>query len=385
MKRGIIVIFTFFIISVAVVPVGAVAPDELIGTLNEDKGLIDNSINTLVRDSSNDLLYIGTPSGMSVYDTNLEEFIFNQTYSTNLNDVVDICNSYNGDGAYILSANQSYPVREFWGTPESDGFLNISLPSSVELSCIIHTNDNLLFLGSDDGLFEYEISWPYTLTQHDVTHDNVSLDNQIAAMTLGKSEHWLFIGTSNGVWVFDIDTKMFLDFNTLETLGFPVQSLCFDSPSNELYVGTTEGLFIYALTETEATFVETVSESVQHGNLANENILSVGMDSSNRQLYIGTELELVKYDLSESTGVAMSAVGVFGAELGFSQLTDSTVTTISIDQSDDLLYVGTQNGGVNIFEIAYHRGVIETGIIIIGAVIVILPLIVFIKTHGGST
>ncbi len=366
MRRVILsVVVIVLLVTLTIGRVSAVAPDELINVLNEDSGLIDNSVTALVYDSPNDILYIGTPSGLSVYDIVEEDFVLNKTYSDSLNDIVDICNVYDAGGAYVLTANQSYPVREFLGSPESDELLNISFSGLPTLSCITHAQDNLLFIGSDDdGVFEFDGD---TLTQYNVSHDSNNTDNnQVSDLIIGEvvsSSDWLFIGTNNGVWVFDIDAKTFLNFGTLETIGYSVQSLYFDNPENSLYVGTPEGLYIYSITETTATLEATVNEAYQNGDLNDQNIQSLGFDISLRQLYIGTPSELVKYDLDSSGTVQMNA---FAAELGFSQLTDSFVTAIAVDQINDTVYVGTQNGGVNVFAISSERGVIDNIVWIMG-------------------
>lgn len=389
MNRGICFCVVGALIFMLVVPVSAVAPDNLLTTIDKDAGLIDNSITSLVSDSQNDLLYVGTPSGMTVYDTVEQAFVFNETYSNEQTDIIDICEAYNGGGAYILCANQSHPIRQYQEASNFTTPVNASFPDGTILTCTSHSQENLLYIGTyGQGIFEYDLD-TLILTQYNVSHDDIqsTSNNIVTELATGKiigSNDWLFIGTSNGVWVFDIRTKSFIEFGTIESLGYLVQSIYFDNAFKDLYVGRQQGLFIYSMTENNATLEATVSKAYDHGDLASENILSLNMDVASRQLYIGTSYNLVKYDLSESTRVVMSS---FGAELGFSQLSDQVINAIAIDDINDILYIGMQEGGIAIFEIVYDPGVIEFTLEVIGLIGLggLLSLLVFLYTKGKSS
>jgi hypothetical protein len=387
MKRVMSFLIIVALLSVVVIPASAASPDTYSSRLHEGNGLIDNYVTSLVMDTYGDSLYIGTQHGLSVYDSTEEEFTFNSTLNGYQNRVYDIALAYSGAGIYILTNNLSYPVKTYFGS--SVEIKNITFPENPGGSCICHTLGHLLYIGSyGNGLFEFNLN-TYNLTQYNMTHGlNNMVIQDIVTGSVNASSDWIFIGTNEGVSVFDISAKTFLadTFSNLHTLGQEVQSLCFDDSLNVLYIGTEDGVYIYDISETGATAKAVIGTAYSNGGLTNDNILSLGLDAANSRLYIGTGDGFNKYDVSdENDALPQDQLLAF---FGIGVIPDDTITAIAIDTTlfVPLVYAGMQTEGVAIFTINSGASPVdiiswleEWGIYaLIGAVIAILTVL-----YGG--
>ncbi len=102
------------------------------------------------------------------------------------------------------------------------------------INCGIMIDSNLIYLGSDNGVMIYNTE-TYSFKKNDLT-----FPSDVRSMEL--SGDFLWIGTLNGLYCYDLIKKKLHNYS--ESLGLPHQAIfsILNSKQNNLYVGTYNGL-----------------------------------------------------------------------------------------------------------------------------------------------
>ncbi len=336
----------------------AVGPDSVLSPLDSEDGLIDDMVTKLVRDDSNNDIYIGTRNGISVYDFQEEEFVSQTNLSTDRNDVRDMVSLPNGGGIYVATNDYPYPVKYYYRLDSQQTLKNVTFSNQFNrtmydtwLTAIsISNNGSVMCVGlNGEGMVVYNRN-TLTLTSYNTTNGLIS--NAVTSIHRARvySDHdWFFIGTeSGGISIFDASDSSFIHFDALEGLSSPVRVLLYDS--NKLFVGTGDnGVSAFDVTSSDATVRDDLRMTAAGEWLPSNSIYSLAIDGT--QLYVGTYQGLVKYDLEKqelwSTYTLDESDG----------LPDDTVTSLAIvnagSSTEAELFAATQQAGVAVISINY--------------------------------
>lgn len=359
-------------------PIHAVGPDSVDSVLDENEGLINNYVIAIVRDSLSFDLFIGTICGFSVYDILNASFVDSVTFSASEhgNCVYDL--AIGGGGVYIVTGAFEYPVK-FYSRQDSiplrnvtGAYFSMAGPSSIAVSD--NSSGVTLFLGrASKGLYVHHLG---AMRLYNTSHGLVDLSIQTLLLAeVVANTDWLFVGTQSGVSVFDTSNSTFLSFNDLETIPDPVYSLAHDPYEKRLYVGTNNGLFVYQIDEDGVELEFSLSLD---SFLAGKRILSLALDG--HELYIGTPDGLHKYNLE-----VMGLEGTFLLDTE-DNMPSNIVTVIFIDDfssSNAVLYAGTFGGGIAIIKASYEPTWLELygiyGAVIGGVIVIFIALVRYAK------
>lgn len=364
MKRIMHLILAIMILSVMITPVIAVGPDSVVSELNSGNGLIDDMVTGVVRDDSNNDIYIGTRNGISVYDFQEEEFVSHTNLSTDRNDVRDMVSLPNGGGVYVATNDYPYPVKYYYRLDQFQNLKNYTFNNQFNrtmyddsLTAIsVSSNGSVLCVGIGGGLEGIVVYNRNTLTLTSYNTTNGLISNAVTCILRARvySDHdWFFIGTdigteSGAISVFDASDSTFIHFDALEHIESPVRTLLYDS--NRLFVGTNDdGVFGFDITSTEATQNDNLRMTAADAWLPSNSIHSLDIDGN--QLYIGTHEGLVKYDLVEQESWSTWILDESN------DMPDNRVTSLAIVNSgsptEAKIFAGTQLGGVAVISINY--------------------------------
>jgi len=183
------------------------------------------------------------------------------------------------------------------------------------------TVDNAhLYLGSDNGVLIYN-----TLTD---AYEKTPVRLPVNVRALSKDGHTLWIGTLNGLYMYDLISHKLKRFDAKHTKGLPnstVYSLV-QTNGGDLYIGTYNGLCYYSKTKNafiRVPITQTGCNNVFVNSLFDDNIRNC--------IWIGTEGELFKYDKRSHLVSSISS------------LSGNTIKSLALDDGGRLL-IGTDNG-----------------------------------------
>lgn len=184
---------------------------------HQEVGLLNNSINCLLEDRQNNLIYIGTNGGgLSVFNPRNEHFT-HYTYDGTENCissgfVYDLC--FNNDSNVIIAS--SYGISIF--NPKSKKFDNFEVSEQtngefpyVAATSILSVNDVHIWVGTyGQGLIKLntkERRYKKYLIPLDDTHQ--SNCNIIEKIIFGKDDNHIWLATGGGLYEFDIQNELF--------------------------------------------------------------------------------------------------------------------------------------------------------------------------------
>jgi len=193
--------------------------------------------------------------------------------------------------------------------------------NSTRIYCGITVEDQYLYFGGDNGLLIYNY-------QADCYEElQVSFPGDIRALALQENDLW--IGTLNGLYVYNMLSGDLRRINREENKGLPhetIYSLVL-SADGRLYIGTYNGLCFYE--KNEDKFQEIALPA--HLYKSNQFVNVLLEDTLRNCIWIGTEGELFKYNPSNGD---ITCIDIFH---------DNSVKSLALDQYQNLL-AGTDNG-----------------------------------------
>ncbi len=270
------------------------------------------SINTLFEDNDSNL-WIGTVSGLHLYNRKKDDFINIGHINTNLNRFV---NSY--------------------------------------ISALCMDNQSLLWVGTiGDGINVYNTNnqtvrnYPYNI--YDL--DGIS-SYRINCITIDKDNN-IWIGTQNGLNLFSDKIDGFKHFyyeqgNPESLSNNHIICLIVDREGN-LWIGTKDGSINKLIKKDNSFLFKRYNINTKEGSLSNNSILSLCADKRNN-LWIGTENGGL-YQMNINT----NNLKVFQVKEGYLYSLNSNSIWSLYSDYEGRLWIGTYNKGINVIDNEFNK------------------------------
>lgn len=213
----------------------------------------------------------------------------------------------------------------------SERFVAFSKRNGVidnQVWAICKDNKGRYWFGTNEGITVYDPAAPKELAYHSFTKEDGLPGNKIRAITSDKSGN-LWIATWGGrVIKYDIQSSRFVPVAALnDIVNIYVSALLVDS-RNRLWIGTSEGIVIYDLATAAIRTMRTID------GLSDNDVMCIFEDSKSR-IWIGTKQKgATMYDGQK--------LKVFNRENG---LNYNNISSITEDKQHNIWF-GTEGGGV---------------------------------------
>lgn len=317
------------------------------------KGINGNKVNCIYEDQTG-TIWVGTESGINKFDRIQNKFKlftprinFNLTNSTN-----NVWSIYDDVKNNILYVGTDAGLTVF--DRETGASFSIEIPSTIKsastaVTCIAAFGEHTLLVGCEHGLFEYNKAnhkiIPFKLSgkQKDLLREKFIL------CAIPDSKNNLWIGTKEGLFSIAMKDRSFNYFvnnsNAKLALSNNDIRVVFEDKAGTIWVGTNGG-GLNRVDFIEATkgitdkiyFVKYLSKTEDESTLSNNNILSIAQ-TKNGSLWIGTYGGGLN-ELDTKTGKVNRCSA-------FKAIQNSTIYSI-LPESDDLLWCSTNNGLVKL-------------------------------------
>ncbi|SDW70080.1 Signal transduction histidine kinase [Lutibacter oricola] len=233
-------------------------------------------------------------------------------------------------------------------TVEDLNFVNIKDGvSNIAISTIIQDQYGFIWMGTNGvGLNRFD-GIDYSVYKH-VVNDSTSISSSLVFCSYIDSKKRLWIGTEDGLNLYDRDLDQFkqvqfLTTSTNNSSSVSVGSIIEDV-AGDLLIGTYEqGLYKLS---TEALKPSKIPFLVKNEDVQFINVNSL-QKASNGKIYAGTSLGLKEYD--STTGTLKSTI--FNGKNGFETVNDA-IETLLIDEQQNY-WIGTLTNGV--FKIEFDK------------------------------
>jgi len=305
----------------------------------------DNLNSLYVRSLCYDLqgkLWIGTFNGLNIYEEEtgiMESFTHNPVDSKSIsqNSIRSIYLDAQGGmwiGTYFGGCDYYHPLKIQFKYIQNSPLEN-SLSDNV-VSCIVEDKNGNLWIGTNDyGLNFYDIEKDH-FTHFDFKRDNKEIgSNNIKAIFLDELRKNVYVGThSGGLIVLNLQTKKterYLPSNS--NLKSENIYAIISKNDKELWIGTLNGLFKFNL-QTK-TFSAIVKDKYGH-KLQDKQITYLYEDTKNR-LWIGSDNNLSVYSVNDDL---LEKIPLFSYEISES----IKFVNCIMEDSRNLIWIGTREG-----------------------------------------
>lgn len=280
--------------------------------------LPSNDINCLFKDSTNNILYVGTTAGLWQY-------------------------------------NLTTRVGKVYNTAGGAEF-GVQLPNNNVISIVKDIINNVVYVGTNGGgLWVYYCGLKYgrVFDSMDIfIGDPIPSDIILSLSLSSNTAHNVVLGTSAGVWKGTVANVALNTGKLFDAAGgagvgdqLPnnlVYGISCDISLNTLYAATNAGVWQYNITTDTGKVYNTAGGAGAGQQLTSNSTRCIVKDSINNILYVGTlAFGIWQYNVATDTGIRYRTTG--GATNGV-QLPDDGIRSLSKDESDNILYVGTGNG-----------------------------------------
>ena len=289
----------------------------VVNNLNVQNGLAGESVFKIFKDKYG-IIWIGTGNGLNSFN-GYRLRTFNATPNRELNAIYDIAqtvdhNMYVGtsSGAYAFSSDRNGLKRII---PESKGSVHA-----------LATDGNILYLGSDDGLYTYYRG----KTKHYIVSRDRMTENNVLKDIFVDSKHRVWLLSNNELYFFDRVTSRMKAFNLKRQINF----------IGTLHTLTVVGDMVYIGSDNAGLFVLNVKQGkFSHYVDVGCNVIT-DLSTDNRNLYVATD-----------------GNGAHVISLKNNQITNSYNVKSSLRLQDNSVYCFLHDkSGVNWFGY-YRRGV----------------------------
>lgn len=234
-------------------------------------GLANHYVNAITEDKQQRII-VGTIDGLSVFNKNgiANYHLKDGLPSKNITSLcVDIDNTLwigTSKGLCILSNNQLHLVEGF---------------SNKKINCLFYSISSGLWVGTTEGLYHYT-----NKVFKQIESDAGLLNNQITSLTENLISKELFIGTSNGLKIYNSTTQKIITYHVINGLLDEEINALIATNTGEIWIGSKSGL---------VNFTNNHFSYFTINNDNNSNIVrSLYMDYENN-LWIGTHNGLYQY------------------------------------------------------------------------------------------
>lgn len=232
--------------------------EEVVKSYTTHEGLVDNNTRSLYYLKETNELYIGTNNGLNVIDLQTDEI---RNYSKLDMHIYSMIYDNVSKNLYLGSANhlqilniQTSIINTFeLGETSGDKFIH-----ALE----IHTNENILFAGTDNGLFLIDLE-ELIIEKHFTFENSKLTDNLIDGLYFNQDSEKLFIANL-GVVMYDYKHDFWLNLNDAylideELFLVYIEDLAFNN--DVLYlVAPYNGLYILNMTDSDKDGIESCFE-----------------------------------------------------------------------------------------------------------------------------
>ncbi|AMP99865.1 hypothetical protein AY601_2991 [Pedobacter cryoconitis] len=316
---------------------------------DDSTGLQANDIRTLHEDKSGNL-WVGSAGGsLSLYDRKKNSFInFPANTAAGLSsDIVrSICSDYTGK-IWVATFNGldvvdpvSKKVRKFSIRSKNQQVF----PDKI-ISCLYEDRKRRMWIGTNNGLYLYNRkTTSFIFFQHSATNAASISDNYIAGIVEDRLGN-LWIGTKNGLSMLLPDGKGFQNLRhkpgDSQSLSSNTITSVVANATNQLWIGTDEGLNILDITTGEIT--KYMPDSRNTYSLTGKFINCMYIDKQGTYWVGPFRGGINKYDNNLNL-FHLKQSNIFDQR----GLNGSVVTSFA-GYTPDEIFVGTDGGGLNLF------------------------------------
>lgn len=187
--------------------------------------------------------------------------------------------------------------------------------------CFIQDSRGLMWIGTNNGLYSFD---GYTTYSH--SNDDIKTNYLINCVILTENDH-LILGTSTGLLKFNIINNEFEPF--LTEFKHDVRAII--QTANEIWIGSTDGLFIYNL------FTDEITEIFYENRLNSKFLMTYAIIEFNNFVYIGSNGRFGRFDVKTKKYESLEASQLSGSFLIHYLLKDTKRNCIWIGQGGSLL------------------------------------------------
>lgn len=307
--------------------------------LNVKNGLSSSTVNTIIKDDIG-LMWFGTDDGLNKYDGN------NITvYRHDPNDKNTI-----GKGAIRSMINDHH--GRFWVgagenlsqfDPEYGRFINVDFRNKGSIRTLAADRNGQIWVGTYTGLFLYNTETKKIQKLPSNASDEQMLSSDLIISILVDSKNRTWVGTNKGLHLYNQDTRKFRRISTRkkESINTEVviRALVEDKEGN-IWVGTSEeGI---SKLNSQTLQVESVYKKGQH-SIKSNSVFALAINDKN-ELWIGTEegLDILTVSTGKVSRIEASQNSNYN-------LVGNSIRSIYIDNRG-IYWVGTYHGGVNKYD-----------------------------------
>lgn len=328
-----------------------------------NNSITGNELNCVLDDPTDSLLWIGTQrAGLNVYDYVNDKF-FSYVYEENnpdgliTNDITDLAPSHDGN----------IWISTYWGgvdyfDKKSKKFIHYNcntLPGlkSNKVWTICDTDDGNLYLGHvDSGMSIISLKERTVKNFQYDAKDSSSLPGNEVNAIFKDSYGYIWVGTNNGLALFDPATGKFIDFSDIDPrLRFYVFEIV--QFENKLWVATDfGGVVVLQISQNtfyhpEETPIKVIDNVVGNYRMSSTSVRSIFVDSFSN-FWFGLWGGGVGFiDGGNSLFNNYISLNNVEVEKGYT-LDNSNVLTVCCFDNDKIV-VGKNNGGISIIENEY--------------------------------
>lgn len=331
--------------------------NEIISYFKNDKNSITgNELNCVLDDPTDSLLWIGTQrAGLNVYDYVNDKFISyvhegNNPDALITNDITDLTPSHDGN----------IWISTYWGgvdyfdkkTGKFIHYNRSTMPGlkSNKVWTVCDTNDGYLYLGHvESGMSVISLAERTVVNyMHDAGDPSSLPGNEVNAI-FKDSYGNIWIGTNNGLALFDAPNRRFIDFSSIDPrLKYYVFDIA--QKDNKLYVATEFGgvavlqISQNTLYHPEHILIKVIDNSADNHRMSSTSVRSILVDGFSN-LWFGLWGGGVGF-INGGMPLFDNYISLNGVENGES-LDNPNVLTVCCYENDKIV-VGKNNGGISI-------------------------------------
>lgn len=357
------------------------ATEEGLNMLNGDKiisyfkgdnnNITGNELNCILDDPTDSLLWIGTQrSGLNVYDYVNDKFISychedNNPDALITNDITDLQPSHDGN----------IWISTYWGgvdyfDKKTGKFIHYNrdtMPGleSNQVWTVCDTGDGFLYIGHvDSGVSVISLSERTVRNYKHDTNNPLSLPGNEVSSIYKDSYGNLWVGTDNGLALFDVSNETFIDFSSIDPrLRYFVYDIV--QYGNKLWIATDFGGVVVmdispnTLYRPEKTSIKVIYNGIDNYSMSSSSARSVFVDSFSN-VWIGLWGGGVGF-INGGKSLFNNYISLNGVEEGYT-LDNSNVLTVCCFDKNKML-VGKNNGGISIISDGqiYNKNVLGKG------------------------
>lgn len=315
-------------------------------TSSDPNSLASNVVRDVFIYSDNEL-WIGTREGLSIFNIAANKF-YNYTYdkynqnSLSHNSVRNFLRDDAGSiwigtfagGVNIFNENS----RNFSYLGEKTG-LGLGLNHRV-VSSIIKEKDGGLWIGTEGGGLNY-INREKEINQYHTTQGNVNNSSNIVKCMVDDGKGNLWLGTYNGISIYNKNTGIFSDLlknQNLTTTVAPYQVHDLVLNNDKAYIATNgKGLVIYA----NGMLKEFIYDVKNNNSISSNNLTT--LLAVKEDLWIGTQKGLNFFNHQNNTFTRF-----LHKEDNPQSISGNSILCLYKDDKDRL-WIGSEGGGLNLF------------------------------------